>query len=55
MKNPFIYMETLTFVTELLILLGAGWAMRQLLAEPPAPQEEMIPIPVEDQRRPVNR
>jgi hypothetical protein len=43
-------METLTSVTELLILAGMGWAILQALSEQPASQEEMIPIPVEDRK-----
>jgi hypothetical protein len=44
-------METLISVTELLILVGAGWAAAQALAEQAIPQEELIPIPVEDKKR----
>jgi hypothetical protein len=48
-------MELLTSVTELLILVSAGWAILQVLSEQPAPQEEMIPIPVEDKNRSAKR
>jgi hypothetical protein len=41
-------MELLTSVTESLILAGASWAILQALANQPAHQEELLPIPVKE-------
>jgi hypothetical protein len=41
-------METLTSVTELLLLAGLGWAVAQSLADQAEPQAELIPIPVKE-------
>ena len=50
-------MEILTSVTELLILVAIGSAILQNLSDSgnPTPQENLIPIPVEDKKPPVIR